>query len=279
MAVYEGLISLQNWSFYSKLVKKILDLEFVDWSLILGWHLARSRNVVITPVPPKGASVTNILLWVECYAALVAILASKYPQKTKDFMMYLHTIMKTHRSFVGDGWITYDTAYRRKAAATKSLNLSQVDFTLYNETFTGREKSVVRCYHCSSDLHSLQECPYAPTGSSIFSASTSSGTLRHSRLSVSVCGNFNSSTGNQCRFNTCKFVHVCAECHSPHSQSECHQRDHPPSKVFCHRGPRIKSDCIMWFSRVHVIFICDFLFVNSAFGMTTHLLAGVAYTL
>ena len=108
--------------------------------------------------------VTNILLWVECYAAMVAILASEYPHKTTDFMTYLRTIMKAPRSFIGDGWITYDMAYRRKAVATKSLDWSQVDFTLYNETFSGRAKSVVRCYYCSSDLHSSHDCIYAPEG-------------------------------------------------------------------------------------------------------------------
>ena len=108
--------------------------------------------------------VTNVLLWVECYAAMVAFLASKYPHKTTDFMTYLCTIMKPHCSFIGDRWITYDMAYRRKAATTKSLDWSQVDFTLYNETFIGRAKSVVRCYHCSSDRHSSQDCIYAPEG-------------------------------------------------------------------------------------------------------------------
>ena len=96
---------------------------------------------------------------------MVAILASKYLQKTVEVMMYLCTIIKVHWSFVGDEWITYDSAYHRKAAATKSLDWSQVDLTLYNETFTSRIKSVIRCFHCLSDLHSSQECPYIPGGS------------------------------------------------------------------------------------------------------------------
>ena len=81
--------------------------------------------------------------------------------------MCLHTIMKAHRSFVGDGWITYDIAYRRKAAASKSLDWSQVDFTLYNETFTSRAKSVVRCGNCSSESQLSQECSYALGGSTV----------------------------------------------------------------------------------------------------------------
>ena len=174
----------------------------------------------------RRRSVTNILLWVECYAAMVAILASKYPHKTTDFMTYLHTIMKAHRSFIGDA---YDMAYRRKAVATKSLDWSQVDFTLYNETFTGRAKSVVRCYHCSSDLHSSQDCIYAPEGPLAPQFNKQSKNPRSS-ISTPVCSHFNASNGNQYRFSPCKFAHICAECHGPHPQSECHRKNFPPSK-------------------------------------------------
>ena len=61
----------------------------------------------------RRRSVTNILLWVQCYAAMVGILASRYPHKTTDFMTYLRTIMKAHYSFIGDD----DMAYRRATKA------------------------------------------------------------------------------------------------------------------------------------------------------------------
>jgi len=70
------------------------------------------------------------------------VLSSCFPQTTSELMTYLKTIVKAHRSFAGEERATYDSSYRRKAAITKSLDWGQVDFTLYNETFTGRAKII-----------------------------------------------------------------------------------------------------------------------------------------
>ena len=91
----------------------------------------------------RRGPVTNILLWIECYASMVVVLSSGFPQKTPKLMAYQKTIVRAYRSFSGDGWVTYDSCYRRKAAVTKSLDWGQVDFTLYNETFTGRAKPML----------------------------------------------------------------------------------------------------------------------------------------
>ncbi len=57
----------------------------------------------------------------------------------------------------------YDTCYRRKAAAAKSLDWAQVDFTLYNETFTGRAKAIINRFKiCSSEHHTSGDCVLAP---------------------------------------------------------------------------------------------------------------------
>ena len=98
---------------------------------------------MLPSTPPLPSSpISNILVWVECYSYMVAILASRYPDKTAQLMAYQRTIVHAHRSFVGNGWAIYDTCYRRKAAATKSLDWGQIDFTLYNETFAGRAKAI-----------------------------------------------------------------------------------------------------------------------------------------
>jgi len=110
----------------------------------------------------RRGPVTDILLWVECYASLVEVLSSCFPQKTSELMTYLKTIVKAHRSFAGEGWVTYDSCYRRKAAITKSLDWGQVDFTLYNETFTGRAKIIAQCKFCLSEHHISSECAFAP---------------------------------------------------------------------------------------------------------------------
>ena len=96
------------------------------------------------------------MLWIKCYASMVAALSSGFPQKTPELMAYQKTIVRAYRSFSGDGWVTYDSCYRRKAAVTKSLHWGEVDFTLYNETFTGRAKPIARCKFASASITSHQ---------------------------------------------------------------------------------------------------------------------------
>ena len=132
-------------------------------------------------------------------------------------MAYMRTIVKAQRSFAGEGWVTYDTCYRRKAAASKSLDWSMIDFTLYNETFAGRTRAVPRCRYCSSDLHASHECTYAPTTGT----ATHPSPVMPSRTQ-DPCLLFNNREGNKCTFNPCRYLHVCVECKSPrHALSQC----------------------------------------------------------
>lgn len=173
---------------------------------------------------PRRGPVTEILLWVECYASLVSVLATKYPDKTPQLMMYQKTIVKAQRTFIGEGWITYDACYRRRASFTKSLDWGVVDFTLYNETFTGRAKTIARCHHCMSEYHTANACMYAPD-----IPSTSQYTARLPTASK-VCNLFNSRLGNMCRYNPCRYTHSCTECQGSHPRSSCHRSKPPPPK-------------------------------------------------
>ena len=57
---------------------KILALEFVDtWELLTeSWRLESTESGCCNPRRSRRGVVTNFPLWVECYASLVAILAS-----------------------------------------------------------------------------------------------------------------------------------------------------------------------------------------------------------
>ena len=53
----------------------------------------------------------DILLWVQCYTALVAVLAAGTPTSTEikipEFMAYKSTIIKCHPDFEGLDWVYY----------------------------------------------------------------------------------------------------------------------------------------------------------------------------
>ena len=77
---------------------------------------------------------------------MVEILCSANPSKVAQLMAYPCIIVRAQFTFTREGWVTYyDTCFRRKAAALKSLDWGEVDFTLYNETFTWRAKALSRC--------------------------------------------------------------------------------------------------------------------------------------
>ena len=233
------------WPLPKKLVKRILELEFVDMAELVpdSWQYTEEDQPKCCHQPKRQrrGPVADILLWVECFSYMVEVLTTGHPQKTPEFMAYQRTIVRAQRSFSGEGWITYDTCFRRKAAATKSLDWGQVDFTLYNETFTGRAKAISRCKFCSSEHHTSTECQFAPEAKqSTSSRPTSYTRFESSRPSTNICHLYNNRTGNRCRFNPCKFTHTCTECSGSHPASQCRSK-HPPSKFSRSDSPGAKG--------------------------------------
>ena len=178
----------------------------------------------------RRGPVTDILLWIECYAPMVAVLSSGFTQKTPELMAYQKTIVRAYWSFSGDGWVTYDSCYRRKAAVTKSLDWGQVDFTLYNETFTGKAKPIAWCKFRLSEHHFSSGCAYAPQVTSHKPESVTSVRLHYDsgKPHTQICHLFNNKAGNICRFNPCRFGHVCIVCRGSHPASQCRSRPPPP---------------------------------------------------
>lgn len=217
----------------------------------------------------RRAPVNDILLWLECYTTMAAILISQYPSKAAELLAYQRTILCAHRDFEGTAWVTYDTCYRRQAAAKKSLDWSQVDFNLYNQTFAGRAKVKSRCKYCLSEYHRAEDCDYAPEPHFINATPHPQGEFNSTRRSLGepppvrpqwssrsqtgsqnkfleICELFNNEKGNMCRFKKCKYMHLCINkgCHGPHPASECtarnpglRKRPHsPPSRLSSHRS-------------------------------------------
>ena len=212
-----------------KLVKKILDLEFIDMAELVpdAWQHGDDNSTGCcshSRRAPKRGPVTDILLWVECFSMLAGVLTTKYPERAPELMAYQKTIVHASRSFAGDHWVTYDLCYRRRAAANKSLHWSQIDFSLYNETFTGRAKALPRCRFCLSEYHRSADCTYAPESSARYSSITP----RSSR--PQLCRLFNARSGDNCRFRPCVYLHLCANCRESHPASACKLNRPPPAK-------------------------------------------------
>lgn len=142
-----------------KLIKRIQQLEFVEMADLLpeAWLLEESK--MEAQLRRQKGPVTNILVWVQCFATFASTLASAYPGKISEMMAYLATIVRCHRHYEGPSWVLYDRAYRRRAEATKDLNWSAVNTSLFNLCFGGRGRRWAICQVCLSELHTADVCP------------------------------------------------------------------------------------------------------------------------
>ena len=213
-----------------KLVQKILRGDFIDMHELHPetWQAEEPKESCCRSTWPKRGLITDITLWTECYALLVAVLSTKHPSKTPHFMGYMRTIVRASRNFEGAAWASYDAAYRRQAANKQSLDWATIDPTIYNEAFTGWARLVPRCLYCLTDTHVAQECQYAPreepppAKQQRTNAWGARPSQRQNPWVVELCELFNSPDGNRCTFKWCRFAHVCGRCkRGPHPASEC----------------------------------------------------------
>ena len=104
--------------------KLVLKGDYVDMHELLPetWRAVEPRDSCCRSTRPKRGLVTDISLWTECYASLVAVLTTKYPDKAPHFMGDLRTIMRESRNFEGSAWALYNAAYRQQAANRRSFD-------------------------------------------------------------------------------------------------------------------------------------------------------------
>ena len=216
----------------SKVVKKILDLEFIEMAEVT--VDSEPTQVPGRPPPPARLPITDISQWTERYSLMAATLAARFPEKASELFAYQATIIRAERNYDAGRWVTYDRQFRREALARKDLNWSVTDPRLYNEAFTGRARSIPRCTYCLQDDHTGQYCPKNPNGpwsgwfpdpSTWQSAAGMQTPLPppaapppRQSLSAEICRRFNE---GRCRQQRCRYAHTCRDCGAPHPSVAC----------------------------------------------------------
>ena len=221
-----------------KVVKKVLDLEFVEMSELRGdiWmeDTAPTDSMHQTRRPTANPPVTDIRVWLECYARMAALITSHFTQKASELWAYQSTILKAAHNYEGSSWVAYNRQFRRDMLARKDLNWSMSNARLYNEAFTCRAKSIPRCPHYLGDDHMGSNCPLNPSPLVIGWLQESSsnppqttpnslfprGQTRSGGGKGELCRNFNE---NRCRFTRCRYQHSCSLCLDLHPAVFCPQ--------------------------------------------------------
>ena len=136
------------------LQQKIIKLDFVEMRETWQREDDADRQA-FWPKKPAG-QITDILQWVQCFAALAGVLAKSYPSMVPKFMACLVTIVKCAHDFEGISWAQ---AYRCQVAQTKDLQWSWLNPTMYSLCSAGKAKRNVVCVSCLSDSHETASFP------------------------------------------------------------------------------------------------------------------------
>ena len=224
-----------------KLVERIVKLEFVEMSEMLPetW-VPESQDTLGGPrrISRRGP-ITDILVWVECFSLMAAVLAEKFPAKAPQLWAYLRRIVHAARNYQGSAWVAYDRLYRRQALAHHSLDWAQEDSALYNEAFVGHARPIARCRHCLSEFHAAEACPELPQ-TPPWPPQYAVGPTQMLPPPWSypeICRKFNE---NRCYSRRCKYRHSCLNCGHPHPAVVCGNQpsSYGPPRLTRDRSPQ-----------------------------------------
>ena len=151
--------------------------------------------------------VTSVITWVQCFCRYAAGMSSSFPTSTPGFMAHLLTVLRAYCEVDDPAWRLYDVAFREKMAATGVQMWTGADIQLYQEFCGGRSRRLPM--PGGEARHPAFPSSPSPSASLFPSAS---------RKRPLVCWAFNA---NGCRFQNCKFAHVCESCGGGHPRSRC----------------------------------------------------------
>ena len=99
----------------SKLVRRILDLEFIEMAELLpdAWieDPREFQDTVGRRHRSRRPQVTEVTVWLEFFARMAAVLSSKYPDKAPELWAYQATVLRAAKSYKGISWVAYDRQY------------------------------------------------------------------------------------------------------------------------------------------------------------------------
>ena len=223
--------------FPQKLVEKVTSGQFVEMSELLADNINLLQYMqsmqgtfpvqMLGPSRPKLREVNSLPTWLYCFLGYTAIYTTD--KRTRDHLAYARLIIREAQRHGGRGWLDYDRAFRKQAAADPQLRWNTLLPGLQASTIVGQPTTLTGqptplfCTLCRGVDHTRVECALAyiyspPPTPSIPAIQTRSTNFRSPGRS-NICRSWNR---GQCVFpNTCTYKHVCVTCQLPHRAKDC----------------------------------------------------------
>ena len=174
---------------------------------------------------PRLREVTNLTSWMYTFLAYVALRANE--PGIRDMLAYARLFIREAQRHGGSGFLDYDRVFRQQVAIDPSLKWNILDPGIQAATLVGRTSTPVSfCLLCREPDHKADNCALAylqPPGlqsPALAQPVVGARTAVRRRLEsvANICVTWNR---GRCRFNPCKFRHVCATCQQPHMAKDC----------------------------------------------------------
>ena len=154
----------------------------------------------------RVVEITDILTWIQAFTIYQWIFCSTYPSRWQDTTQYKLLILQTAFQFPGLSWLSYDTAFRKDAAASLLANWSKMNLDLCN--FHTRASSTItgQSAPCWPSLpHTSASSNFPPT---------------RSFEPFQYCRSWNN-VAFQWSLGQCRYRHVCERCDGQHPLTNC----------------------------------------------------------
>lgn len=108
---------------------KIVQGQFVELSSLLPNTNPQSVNgakLIVNPdghlsmAPPNNKKITTIEEWSDAFLIFLSVYLSGHPQETQGLLKYFSIIRTAAKRHLGLGWLSYDTQFRLRLAASPS---------------------------------------------------------------------------------------------------------------------------------------------------------------
>lgn len=216
-----------------KIVQKVDRNEFVDLADLLQdqfpteeFTLPASHSGLVLvqsleTLKKKKKKITDFQAWVEALMVFVAIKCRRSNPEVAGIMAYGVVMSQTAREHSLERWTMYDRKYRESAGATKEVDWSRLNSSLWNRCFSGQpiNSGQKLCSVCNFSGHSAWECPTRaykkPPGRKRVASSNQPPGEKHV-----LCYPYNNK-GVCDRGNECNFIHKCIGCGEDHPQLLC----------------------------------------------------------
>ena len=217
--------------------------ELLPDNIAMAERLAALPQGLAPSKPPGEREIAGdraLATWVSSFATYVAIVAQAHPERVGDMLAYLRLIVREASKFGGNGWLTYDTVFRRNRDGS-STPWNALDAALHQVYLANAAGKVVTpCKHCQEVDHQASECAVA----TLLPKSQQALQIPHPQQQTaplpakgnaprpSLGSDQYASHGTPGTAGFLAYVHVCTGCYGPHPVSACKDRFFapPPNK-------------------------------------------------